>query len=155
MPIRLAAALAVAFLNALPAPAAPDCSGDDIGSLPAAAGPGTMILVSDHAPGATWWTENLETGACELRAWVVSLAAVVDYVQTGEYVEPSLEYADPDDPGAGDPPIHEATWISGGIRHTVKTPKGTLDSSETWAKKHQVHVEALKKLYPPDPGSNP
>ena len=142
---KLFAAIASLLLLLLTAPAVAQCGGDDVGSMPSHVKSDTLLLVSSYAPGTQWWVSDGTT--CELKGYVVSPEGIAHFMATGSYLEPSLEGA-----AEGDlnPPTLESTWTSGGLTHTVRTPKQGGDSSAVWAKKHKTHVDALMALYPPD-----
>lgn len=42
------------------------------------------------------------------------------------------------------------TWRSGGMTHTVNTPRDAGETAEQHASRHKEAVEALKAVYPPE-----
>lgn len=133
----------LAFCLAVLPVRAVDCGDNDIGSIPAEVTPATMLVVSDYAAGSTWWTDTGE--GCKLAGLIASPAALAHYGATGEYVEFALG------PDQAAVPTIESSWVSGGTTHTLRTPKGGLDSATSWAKKHECNLKALQAVFPPDP----
>ena len=43
-----------------------------------------------------------------------------------------------------------ATWTSGGITHTLTTPKLDDETDEQWLQRHANSVAAAKEVFPPD-----
>jgi len=44
-----------------------------------------------------------------------------------------------------------SSWVSGGITHTITTPKNPGESDGDWLTRHDSAVRAAKVIYPPDP----